>query len=481
MNMRSILTLLIAVMLAPPLAAAATDVRVTVQADAPGSVIPADFLGLSYEPPLLATEHFDAANRMMVQLLRNLGTGVLRFGGNSVDRTFWSREPKATFPDAKAVLGPGDLDRLFAFSRQTGWPVILGLNLGALNPDMIADEAAYAVESGQERLIAFEIGNEPEMYGKTGVRKSDYTYADYRREVDSCRRALHARLPKVPLCGPATAKDFGWFCNFLKDVQLDLVIAARHHYPLSADPNVPVAKPWHASVGNLLSPATMKKSADLIRQHQQAAQLAGVPLRLAEGGSASHGGQAGVSDTMASALWTVDYLFTVAELGAAGVNFHGGFACRGYTTFCARGQKCHAHPGYYGMLLFHQAARGRVVPVDCATTLNVTAHAVRGDDGKLRVVLVNKDLTHTATVSVQAGQAFTKAGIWRLSAPAVTARDEITFAGGAVEADGTWTPRPPAPATVADGKCELTVPSASAALITFEPDISREASNGPTK
>ena len=93
MNMRSILTLLIAVMLAPPLAAAATDVRVTVQADAPGSVIPADFLGLSYEPPLLATEHFDAANRMMVQLLRNLGTGVLRFGGNSVDRTFWSREP----------------------------------------------------------------------------------------------------------------------------------------------------------------------------------------------------------------------------------------------------------------------------------------------------------------------------------------------------------------------------------------------------
>jgi len=444
-------------------------VLVTVQVDAPGPVIPADFMGLSYEATVLATGHFDPTNRVFLQLIRNLGGGVLRFGGNSVERTFWSRDPKAKFPGAEAVLRPGDIDRLFAFSRQAGWPVILGLNLGATVPEMASDEAAYAMETGREQLIAFEIGNEPELYRKNGTRKPEYVYADYRLELDVYRKALHARLPKLPLCGPAHASNFPWLTNFLHDAKSDVVMASRHHYPLSADPSMTATNERYCSVENLLKPVTMKKSADLIRLHQQAARQAGVPLRLGETSTASRGGKPGVSDSMAAALWAADYLFATAELGVAGVNLHSYFRCGGYTPICADNRGGYrAMPIYYGMLLFHQAARGRAMPVHCATAINMTAHAVLGDDGKLRIALINKDLTHSAAASLAAGKTFTKAGVFRLTAPSVTSRDGITLAGNAVAADGTWTAQPLTPLPVTHGTCEVAVPAASAALVVFE-------------
>jgi hypothetical protein len=137
--------------------APALDARVVVQADRPGAPIPADFMGLSYEPPVIAAEHFDAANRVFIQLLRNLGGGVLRFGGNHVEETFWSRRAGESFPKAKAVLGPADLDRLFGFSRAAGWPVILGGRAiaadGSWSPDT-AEDVAVAGERCEVSLPA---------------------------------------------------------------------------------------------------------------------------------------------------------------------------------------------------------------------------------------------------------------------------------------------------------------------------------------
>lgn len=465
-----VMSLLLGSMLACSRALAADvapNVRVTVHADSPGPAIPNDFLGLSYEKNVLATGHFCATNAAIVQLLRNLGGGVLRFGGNYVEYTTWSRTEPKSFSKARSVIGPSEVDQLYALATQSGWQVIHGLNLGANDPAMAADEAAYAMQAGGAMLLAFEIGNEPEHFGDGGLRSTNYVYAAFRDEVASYVRAIRTRTKRVPLAGPATTSNFPWFTGFLADFKSDVVLSTRHHYPLAAATNEPT-HPRFATVENLLSAKTQQDSMKLMAQHQKASQAAGVPFRVGEAGSASSGGKAGVSEVFAAALWSADYLFDLAERGVSGINFHGSFNCRGYTTFCFRDNHYHAHPTYYGMLLFHQAARGRVVPVDCATAINLTAHAVLGDDGKLRVALINKDLKQAATVSIQAGQAFAKAGIWQLSAPAVTARDGITFAGSAVAPDGTWTPQPLAPVTFADGKCDVTVPSASAALITFE-------------
>ena len=202
--------------------------------------------------------------------------------------------------------------------------------------------------------------------------------------------------------------------------------------------------------------------------HLKVSEAAGVPFRLGECNSVSDGGTAGVSDVFASALWGADFLFDLAEQGANGINFHGGFGDHGYTPLSFRDNHYRAHPLYYGMLLFHLAARGRVVPVECQTTANVTAHAVLGDDGKLRVAIINKSLTQPVLASIASGSTRMKAEVVRLTAPSVVAKDGVMLAGSAVRADGVWMPQSGEPAARVNGQFELSVPAASAAMLTIE-------------
>ena len=46
--------------------------------------------------------------------------------------------------------------------------------------------------------------------------------------------------------------------------------------------------------------------------------------RMSEGNSCYRGGKPGMSNAFAASLWAADYLLTLASLGCAGVNLHGG-------------------------------------------------------------------------------------------------------------------------------------------------------------
>ena len=59
---------------------------VAVDVGHPGPALPTDFLGLSFESSVLGSDLFDPARSNLPALLGDLGTGRLRFGGNSVDR-----------------------------------------------------------------------------------------------------------------------------------------------------------------------------------------------------------------------------------------------------------------------------------------------------------------------------------------------------------------------------------------------------------
>lgn len=161
-------------------------------------------------------------------------------------------------------------------------------------------------------------------------------------------------------------------------------------------------------------------------------------------------------------------MFKVAEQGGAGINLHGGYTPGKYSPIYFSDGDYHAAPIYYSMLLFRQAAQGRVVPVECQTSANFIAHAVLGDDHKLRVVLINKDLTQSVKASIAAGASFKKAEIIRLSAPSVTSTEEITLAGNAVAKDGTWAPQPGEKLPCVNGKFKVTSPAGSAALLTID-------------
>jgi len=82
-------------------------------------------------------------------------------------------------------------------------------------------------------------------------------------------------------------------------------------------------------------------------------------------------------------------------------------------------------------------------------------------------VLVNKDLTRPVVASVAFGSKATRVEAIRLTAPEVTSTQGITLAGSAVAADGTWTPQPGETVPCADGSCDVSLPIASAVLLTI--------------
>jgi hypothetical protein len=478
-----ILLTLTALLLAPLTVLHAADVPashvalVTIHPEKPGMEIPADFLGFSFEKKILSIECFQPKNPALINLFTNLGKGVLRIGANEVESTYWSRNETNPPAGMKNIgyslkpltIGPLSVDNLYGFARQSGWRVIHGLNLGANDPAMAADEAAYAWQAGGPMVLAFEVGNEPNLYHEGSIRMANYNYAQYRQEFEGYVSAIRSKLPDAPMAGPATTWAFSWFKNFLADFKTRIALATSHTYVLSANETNSHAARF-ATVENLLSVQTAQNTAKKNWLPQRdACDAAHVPLRIGECNSASGGGKSGVSDVFAAALWSTDFLFDAAEHGVAGINFHGGFGSRaGYSPFCFRHNRYSVNPIYYSMLLFHQAARGRLVSVECQTPANFTAHAVLGDDHKLRVVLINKDLTNSVVASIAAGAPISKAEVIRLSAPSVTSTEGVTLAGSAINEDGTWTPQPGAPVPRVNGNFEVSLPAASAALLTIE-------------
>jgi hypothetical protein len=168
-----------------------------------------------------------------------------------------------------------------------------------------------------------------------------------------------------------------------------------------------------------------------------------LPFRIAETNSVFNEGQPGVSDTIGSTLWGIEFMFQVAEAGGQGVNFHTGDA-KAYTPI-GPGPNGHvARPLYYAMLMFNEAVRGAsMLPAQLvAPGLNMAAYALRVADGTLKVCLINKDLERGARVGIESGRNFSSASLLRLTAPAAEAKTEVTLGGSAVGESGLWSPQP---------------------------------------
>src|SRR6185503_19730371 len=104
------------------------------------------------------------------------------------------------------------------------------------------------------------------------------------------------------------------------------------------------------------------------------------------------GGKDGVSNSFASALWVLDYLFVLAGYGCTGVNLETGVNHLGkISTYTPIGDDLKgnytAAPEYYGLKAFAQLPKGELLSVECQTGgINLTAYAVR--KGRETVVAV---------------------------------------------------------------------------------------------
>lgn len=426
----------------------------------PGRAIAADFIGLSYESALIAApDYFTPDNDSLIGLIRALGAhGVIRVGGNTSERTAW-KTGAAEHAPGRHVITPAAVDRLAAFMRRLDWRLIYGLNLADNTPARAADEAAYVARALGSKLLAFQIGNEPDGFGRwSGVRPASYDVQAFLGEWQTFHAAIHARVPDARFAGPDVAAETGWIPAFTRARPENLVLLTRHYYAAgpATDPGVTLPK--------LLGSAAQIEP--VLRQLEGLGRSYRLPYRVAETNSVYAGGRPGVSDTLGAALWGSELTFQIAAAGGAGVNFHGG-PDNVYTPIAGSAAPHHAQPLFYGMLLFARAARGTLIPVRVKADLNLASFAARADDGSLRVCLINKD-ARGARVRIDPGRRFAAASAMRLAAPSSEALYGLTLGGASIDAFGRWAPAAPEMLELQNGHVLVDVPGASAALVRLQ-------------
>jgi hypothetical protein len=426
-----------------------------------GRVVPG-FAGLSYEKSHMTDSFFTANNAALIALCKLLGPSLVRIGGGTVDTTQWMAtaptNPPATIGTS---IGQADVDDLAAFLGATGWKTIYGVNMKATTAASAAAEAKYAAGALKDSLYAFEIGNEIDHYG--------LTYAAVKTNWDSLASAIRGAVPGAPFAGPATGGKGNyntWTDPFAKDEASMLVLVTQHYYRSAGAEATSTLSQLLAPDPGLVTMLQTVSAASAANQIRDG-------YRLGETNSYSGHGKAGVSDTLGSALWVVDFLFINALNGATGVNFHGGGAGQqGPTPFVyspiaeANGVVTAAQPLFYGMLLFTRAGTGDLLATTAkAGSLEFTAYALAPADGSTSVVLVNKDPTSAVTASVDLGQSVAGASAVLLQGGTLDSTSGVTLAGSGISASGDWSPAPPWALPVSGSVVTVVVPPASAALV----------------
>jgi len=443
-------------------------VRVQIEPQSRLGRIPADFMGLGYEVSSVSERGLlTGSNQAYVQFVRTLApAGVIRIGGNTSDYASWSPEgpavssPKATVVDRRGVADLG------TFLRATGWRLVWGLDLGGLTSgrstvEQAVDEAVAVASSVGDRLLAFEIGNEPDLFA--GVhRPANYSYVDYYAEYARFKKAIRDRLPNAPFAGPDVIIHADWLDQFAATEAADLQLLTYHYYA-EGPPENPAS-----TIENLLKPSEILPG--LLGRLEATYRSSRLPYRICETNSCFGGGKPGVSDAMAAALWGLDFMFTLAQFNAAGVNMETGINHLGFSSWYSpigvdANHGYRATPLYYGMLAFSLASRGERVKLTLDTGgLNVTAYALLSDSGDVWLTLVNKEADRHAHVRATC-PGIARAGTLRLTAPSLSSKDGVLLGGSPVSSAGKWAAGAPEALRVISGELEIAVPAGGAAIV----------------
>jgi hypothetical protein len=404
--------------------------RLTLHSDRRGSVIPASFVGLSYETQQLSEpSFFAAANTGLVAQVRELSpAGVLRLGGNTSDYGFWKPTPQSVAPPRPArpykvgdprpalsyAITPEAIHNLRGFLDATGWTCLYGINLGTNTPALAAEEAAYVSRVLGAKLEYFQIGNEADRFGSTIRDPKTWSANTFLDEWLTFAQAILGKVPGAQFGMPDIASNARWFSTIADRLATNpirkQIACLTHHYYIGGPPSNP-----DMTVHRILqSDPRVLQDAALVRE---AAEKLGTRWRMTEGNTCYRGGKPGVSDVFASALWSADYMLELASLGYAGVNLHGGdgqFVANSvggrlpgddlvkddpamhphpyYTPIAHIDARYVAEPVSFGMRFAQHFAGTTLIPLELETGgVNATAYAARTSRGTRLIAIINKD------------------------------------------------------------------------------------------
>jgi hypothetical protein len=322
-------------------------------------------------------------------------------------------------------------------------------------------------------LDGIEIGNEPDIYRKNGMRTTSYSFKDYLVDFNKWKTNILPVLPSgTKLMGPSWSGS-GALTNFQAfDAAEGKVLAAvsQHYY---------VANGAESNPHDILLTPNAIPNRNLVATSVAATHQYRIPFRMGEINSLSSGGKNGISNSFQSALWAADTMFACANVGVDGVNWHtgngGAYAAFSF-NISSSGTKTNytltsVRPLYYGLLLF-QAATGNgahLLPVTVNTHANLTAWATVDASNISRLVIINKSEDASGTVDIYVSGYF-HAQIYRLTAPTYQSTSGVMFAGQTFDGskDGIIQGTPISePVKVSNGLLEVPMPITSAALVVL--------------
>ncbi len=336
--------------------------------------------------------------------------------------------------------------------------------LAKTSPALAAAEVAYVSQALGDFLLGIEIGNECNRYG--------WTFEYFESLWEQYRSAIYEQTQGITFAGPASSTHGldHWTIPFgLDECRGEITHLTQHYYRC----DTPSCQQLVAPDPNLLTALCKLKNASLP-----------APLRIGECNSYSDGGAESVSNTYASTLWAIDFLFACALGGATGVNFHGGGEKK-YTPIEDKtdntGSVINVRPEYYGILFFFLATINQGSAQLCHTQVsvdltkvdpnNVTAYAVQSSAG-LILVAVNKDPEANLKLDITLPEDASYANLYQLtqrsgeaSLPDLAATSGVTIQDASVGADGSFVIGDPYTLTASDTGLTCYVPALSAVLV----------------
>jgi hypothetical protein len=450
-------------------------VSATVNFSGTGVPLNPSFVGLSYEKAELTEGLFSSTNTSLINLFSLLGPGVLRIGGGTSDTYSWQGTGTSTITEAQVDTFTG-----FTKALPSNWSTIYGINLETNTPANAAAEAVYAQNDLGSGLFGFEIGNEPDSYG------SSWPYSTYLSAWQAEESAIRTSVPgwdkgtgsggwiiEGPDEGyPGLAQLEMWVDPFAINESHVASLLTQHYY---------YGSPTQATMQAILTPDTTTLLPLVTNIVGAANGNQALGARITEAGSYGSGGVLGVSNAFGSALWALDFMFTTAENGGQGVNFHGGDLSP-YSPINNNGATITAvGPEFYAMKMVSLIPQGgNVVPatVTLSSTANFTAYGVQAANGTISAVLNNKEVNDTVSVSLNLGAGVTSVELIALTAPNLFDQTynggyfnstDFTLGGASITTTGTWSGGIQQVLTANNGQLTVSVPPTTAYLLIPTP------------
>jgi hypothetical protein len=527
---RAAAALMALALLAGPAAgpAAADSVRDLAGARPARGVIPSHFVGYSIEWSLVERYMGPAARPAFTNLLRNLGSGILRIGGGSQDHMPF--DPAAA--NTIQIITPDDLgairatvDAADAAGGKGGvpsWGTSLGTAMAppdAERPWITPEHARAFTQQGvvpafagaEREVVGIGLGNEPDISYR-------YDVARYLADLETYSKAGVTR--PFPAVAPSTSEPVAaWSAIEARAVPtrlfwewpaiLDAITAGSGFAPVATDHFYPMVRgcttdPYRcASIERLLSDERLQNLAYQVFTHAAEAARHGLGYRLQEVNSAAGRGVNGVSNVAASAVWGIAAMFEAAcpqppnapganadcALGAAGVSFHNAevraffypqegnayYNAIDYDPSDAAGAPT-AAPLYYAQLLFARFAQGTrdlrplAVAADPAVGAQVRAWQVDAGESQRRLFVANM-ATSPLTVSLPASGGRYELDRLAPYDPTGAGRTldapEVRIDGRAVSADGSWPGFAPTAGRISGGGLQLALGAGEVAVVTL--------------